>query len=118
MGFKEGIGREQITLFPESVDEYVSADNPVRFIDAFVEQLELEGLGFARSKPEIEGRPAYDPRDLLRLFIYGYMNGIRTGRKLERESRRNVEVMWLMRKLEPGFRTICDFRKENTKALK
>jgi len=78
----------------------------------------LKELGFERAEPEIEGRPAFDPRDLLRLFIYGYMNRICSSRKLERETRRNIEVMWLMGKLEPGFRTISDFRKDNTKALK
>ena len=118
MGFVKGVSRGQIVLFPESVEEYVSAENPVRFIDAFVEQLDLEKLGFNRSKPEIEGRPAYNPKDLLRLLIYGYLNRIRTSRKLERETWRNVEVMWLMGKLKPGFRTISDFRKENVKALK
>lgn len=118
MGFKKGVSREQIGMFPESLDEYVRADNAVRFIDAFVEQLDLEKLGFARSKPEIEGRPAYDPKDLLRVFIYGYMYGISSSRKLERESIRNVEVMWLIRKLRPGFRTISDFRKENAGSLK
>lgn len=118
MGFVKGASREQIVLFPESVDEYVTGENPVRFIDAFVEQLDLEKLEFKRSKPEIEGRPAYNPKDLLRLFIYGYLNGIRTSRKLERETWRNVEVMWLIGRLKPGFRTISDFRKENAKALK
>ena len=118
MGFKKGASRKQIILFPESVDEYVTPDNPVRFIDVFVEQLNLKELGFERAEPEIEGRPAFDPRDLLRLFIYGYMNRICSSRKLERETRRNVEVMWLIGKVEPGFRTISDFRKDNTKALK
>lgn len=118
MGFIQGASREQIIMFPESLDEYVSADNPVRFIDAFVEELNLGELGFNRSEPEIEGRPAFDPKDLLRLFIYGYMNRICSSRKLERETRRNIEVMWLIGKLSPGFRTISDFRKENAKVLK
>lgn len=118
MGFKKGASRNQIILFPESLDEYVMPDNPVRFMDVFVEQLDLKELGFERAEPEIEGRPAFDPRDLLRLFIYGYTNGICSSRKLERETRRNVEVMWLIGKIEPGFRTISAFRKDNIKALK
>lgn len=118
MGFIKGASREQIILFPESVDDYVRGDNPVRFIDAFVQQLDLEELGFERANAEIEGRPAFDPKDLLRLFIYGYMNRICSSRRLEGETRRNVEVMWLIGKLKPGFRTICDFRKDNSKALK
>jgi len=118
MGFIQGEGREQIIMFPESLDEYVTADNPVRFIDVFVEQLNLEELGFKRTEPEIEGRPAFNPKDLLRLFIYGYLNRICSSRKLERETRRNIEVMWLIGKLSPGFRTISDFRKENVGAMK
>jgi len=117
MGFKKGVSREQIILFPESIDEYITANNRVRFIDAFVEQLDLEELGFERVRPEIEGRPAFDPKDLLRLYIYGYLNDIESSRKLERESGRNVELMWLMGKLKPGFRTISDFRKGNVVAL-
>ena len=118
MGFIQGEGREQIIMFPESLDEYVTVDNPVRFIDVFVEQLNLEELGFKRTEPEIEGRPAFNPKDLLRLFIYGYLNRICSSRKLERETRRNIEVMWLIGKLSPGFRTISDFRKENVGAMK
>ena len=118
MGFIKGVSREQIILFPESVEDYVTEDNAVRFIDVFVEQLDLEELGFGRSKAEIEGRPGFDPRDLLRLYIYGYLNRICSSRKLERETWRNVEVMWLLGKLTPGFRTISDFRKDNTKGLK
>src|SRR5678815_1142656 len=105
-------------MFPETVDEYVSGDNAVRFIDVFVERLDLEELGFERIRPENEGRPAFDPKDLLRLYIYGYLNRICSSRRLERETCRNIEVMWLMGKLQPGFRTICGFRKDNTKALK
>jgi transposase len=118
MGFIQGANREQIIMFPETIDEYVTADNPVRFIDVFVEQLDLEKLGFERSKPEIEGRPAFNPKDLLRVLIYGYLNRICSSRKLERETRRNIEVMWLIGKLNPGFRTISDFRKDNINALK
>ncbi len=95
-----------------------SERNPVRFIDAFVTSLDLKALGFERAIASETGRPAYDPGDLLRLYIYGYLNRLRSSRKLERETRRNVELMWLMRKLTPDFKTIADFRRDNTKALK
>jgi transposase len=118
MSYIRGESREQITLFPEAVDDYISAENPVRFIEAFVDALDMEGLGFVRSEPNEMGRPAYDPRDLLKLYLYGYLNRVRTSRKLEIEAGRNLELMWLMRKLRPDFKTIAEFRKENTKALK
>ncbi len=118
MEFVQGVSREQAILFPESLDEYVTADNPVRFLDAFVDQIDLEEAGFARVEPGVTGRPPYDPRDLLKLFIYGYLNRVRTSRKLERETHRNVEVMWLLRKLRPDHKTIADFRKHNHKAFK
>jgi transposase len=118
MGYIGGEDRNQALLFPEILDDYMTQDNPVRFIDAFVSGLKLEELGFARSVPEATGRPPYDPRDLLKLYVYGYINGIRSSRKLERECNRNVEVMWLVRKLRPDFKTIADFRKDNRKAFK
>ncbi len=118
MGYITGADREQQLLFPEVLDEYVGAENPVRFIDAFVTSLDLKALGFERAIASETGRPAYDPGDLLRLYIYGYLNRLRSSRKLERETRRNVELMWLMRKLTPDFKTIADFRRDNTKALK
>jgi transposase len=118
MSYIEGESREQRVLFPEVLDDYISEDNVVRFIDVFVDGLEMEELGFNRSAPQETGRPPYDPRDLLRLYIYGYVNRIRTGRTLERECRRNVELMWLMRKLRPDFKTIADFRKDNREAFK
>ena len=118
MSYVEGESREQRVLFPEILDDYISEDNLVRFIDAFVDGLEMEELGFDRSAPKETGRPPYDPRDLLKLYIYGYLNRIRTGRTLERECQRNVELMWLMRKLRPDFKTISDFRKDNRKAFK
>jgi transposase len=117
MNYVEGESREQRVLFPEALDEYITEDNVVRFIDAFVEGLEMEELGFNRSAPKETGRPPYDPRDLLKLYIYGYVNRIRTGRTLERECHRNVELMWLMRKLGPDFKTITDFRKDNRGAF-
>lgn len=118
MSYVNGEPREQVTLFPERIEDYVGRDNPVRFLDKFVETLDLVELGFKQSVPKDMGRPAYHPADLLRLYIYGYLNGIRTSRKLERETVRNVEVMWLLRKLRPDFRTIANFRKENSDALK
>lgn len=118
MSYIEGSSRKQALLFPEIIDEYVTEDNMVRFLDAFVDGLSLEGLGFKHSVPEGTGRPPYDPGDLVKLYIYGYMNGVRSSRRLERECGRNVEVMWLLRKLRPDFKTIADFRKENRKAFK
>jgi len=118
MSYVEGISREQRVLFPESLDEYVTEENTVRFIEAFVEGLEMEELGFGRSAPKETGRPPYDPRDMLKLYIYGYLNRVRTGRGLERECQRNVELMWLMRKLRPDFKTITEFRKDNRKVFR
>lgn len=118
MGYVAGESREQVVMFPEVMDDYVGTDNQVRFIEAFVKQLELGALGFSKAEPEERGRPAYDPRDLLKLYIYGYVNEIRSSRKLERETNRNVELMWLMRKLTPDHKTIADFRKDNSKVLR
>jgi transposase len=117
MGYVEGTNREQVVLFPAVIDDYVSGENPVRFLEAFVNQLELGTLGFSKAEPEERGRPAYDPRDLLKLYIYGYVNEIRSSRKLERETRRNVELMWLLRRLTPDHKTIARFRQENARAL-
>jgi transposase len=117
MGYVEGTDREQVVLFPAVIDDYVSADNPVRFVEAFVKQLELGALGFSKAEPEERGRPAYDPRDLLKLYLYGYVNEIRSSRKLERETKRNVELMWLLRRLTPDHKTIANFRKDNARAL-
>ncbi len=114
----QGINRDQITLFPEAVDEYVAEDNPVRFIDAFVESLDLQALGFKHAVPEETGRPPYNPADLLKLYIYSYLIRIRSSRQLEREANRNVEVMWLLRRLTPDFKTIADFRRDNRKAIR
>lgn len=118
MSYIEGESRNQSLLFPEILDDYITQDKLVRFIDAFVDGFKMEEMGFTHSTPEGTGRPPYDPRDLLKLYVYGYINGIRSSRKLERESGRNVEVMWLLRKLRPDFKTIADFRKENRKAFK
>lgn len=118
MGYKEGVRREQQLLFPEAVDDYVDASNPVRVIDLFVASLDVEKLGFSRATPAWTGCPAYDPRDLLRLYMYGYVNRVRSSRGLEREAIRNVEVIWLLRKLKPDHKTIADFRRDHPKALK
>lgn len=118
MGYVQGERREDAVLFPEAIDDYVRADNLVRFIDAFVEQLDMAQLGFGRSEPKERGRPAYNPRDLLKLYVYGYMNEIRSSRKLERESKRNLELIWMLRRLEPDHKTIAEFRRTNSKALR
>jgi transposase len=113
-----GTRRDQTVLFPNTIDQYVDKENPVRFIDAFVDGLNLEKLGFKHSVPADTGRPSYDPSDLLKLYIYGYLNQVRSSRKLEKECHRNVEVMWLMKKLAPDFKTIADFRKDNVDCIK
>lgn len=118
MGYIEGIDRNQVILFPEVIDDYIEEDNPVQFINAFVDNLDLMGLGFKYSEPKATGRPPYNPADMLRLYIYGYLNRIRSSRGLEREANRNIELMWLLRKLTPDFKTIADFRKDNRDAIK
>lgn len=117
MPYISGANREQLILMPECLDDYVNEDNTVRVIDAFVDTLRLGELGF-KAEPAAEGRPGYDPRDMLKLYMYGYTNKVRSSRRLQREAMRNVEVMWLMRKLVPDFRCIADFRKNNTAALR
>jgi transposase len=118
LSFIKGTPRCDVLLFPEAFDDYVSDDNPVRFIEAFVDNLHLHQLGFSRTTPAHTGRPAYSPADLLKLYIYGYINRTRSSRLLERECSRNLELIWLMRKLTPDFKTIADFRKDNTEAIK
>ena len=115
-GFIEGEARTQATLFPERLDDYIAEENAVRVIDVFLDSLDLSGLGF-KMQPANTGRPAYHPGTLLRLFIYGYLNRIQSSRRLEREAGRNVELMWLISRLAPDFKTIADFRKNNTKAI-
>ena len=100
------------------MDDYVGADNPVRFIDAFVDQLDLAAAGFIRVAPKATGRPGYAPGDLLKLYIYGYLNRVRSSRRLEAECHRNIEVIWLLRSLKPDFKTIADFRSDNRAAFK
>jgi transposase len=118
MAHIEGADRSQVLLLPEAVDDYVGSDNPVRFIDAFVNELDLVKAGFVRARPKETGRPGYHPGDLLKLYIYGYLNRIRSSRRLEAEAHRNIEVIWLLRRLRPDFKTIADFRRENRAAFK
>ncbi len=113
-----GQDRSQSTLFPELLDDYIDADNPIRFIDRFVHGLDLVDLDFRHALPGPTGRPPYDPADLLKLYIYGYTNAIRSSRKLEQAIKINVELMWLLRRLQPDFKTISDFRKDNIASLK
>jgi transposase len=117
MAYITGTDRTQAVLLPEVVDDYVRADNPVRFLDAFVAQLDLAALGFQRAVPAATGRPGYAPGDLLRLYLYGYLHRIRSSRRLEQETHRNVELMWLLRRLTPDFKTIADFRRDHPRAL-
>ncbi len=111
--FVQGENRSQAALLPALLDDYVGEDNPVRFVDAFVEQLDLRTLGFAGVDPQATGRPAYHPAVLLKLYIYGYLNRIQSSRRLERETQRNIELMWLLGRLSPDFKTIADFRRNN-----
>ena len=116
--FVEGIDREQGTLFPECLADWIEEDNPVRVIDAFVDKLDLSGLGFDGVAPEATGRPSYHPSVLLKLYIYGYLNRLQSSRRLEREAGRDVEVMWLTGRLTPDHKTIADFRKDSGGSIK
>jgi transposase len=116
--FVEGIDREQGTLFPALLNDWIDEDNPVRVIDVFVGELDLGGLGFGGVDPKATGRPSYHPSVLLKLYIYGYLNRVQSSRRLEREAGRNVEVMWLTGRLAPDHKTIADFRKDNGTAIR
>ncbi len=115
--FIEGTDRDQCSFLPETLDDFVDEDNPIRVIDVFVDELDLGTLGFARVLPKATGRPAYHPSVLLKLYIYGYLNRVQSSRRLEREAARNVEVMWLTGRLVPDHKTIADFRKGNGRAI-
>ena len=117
MAHVSGQSRYQATLYPEVLDDVIAADSAVRVIDAFVASLDLAGLGFSKVEAEATGRPPYDPGDLLKLYLYGYSNQMRSSRRLEREARRNVEVFWLINRLAPVFKTIADFRKDHGEAI-
>ena len=116
--FIEGEPRTQSLLFPERLDDWIADDNPVRVIDAFVDELDLKELGFEGAVPAETGRPAYHPSTLLKIYIYGYLNRVQSSRRLEREGQRNVEVVWLTGRLMPDFKTIADFRKDNGPAIR
>ena len=111
--FIEGQDRQQVTLMPECLDDYIADENPVRIIDAFVDELNLVSLGFDRAAPAATGRPSYPPAILLKIYIYGYLNRVQSSRRLERECQRSVELMWLTGRLAPDFKTIADFRRDN-----
>ncbi|MDR9420014.1 transposase, partial [Gracilimonas sp.] len=118
MNYITGEDRHQSTLLPPTLDEYVHPDNPVRFIDVYIEGLDMCKLGFTHARLSGTGRPPYRPQDLLKLYVYGYLHKIRSSRGLERETHRNIELMWLLGRLQPDFKTIADFRKNNSEALK
>ena len=117
MHYIQGKNREQSTLFPQSLDQIIATDNEVRIIDVFVESINIADYKFV-TKTSLEGRPAYDPKDLLKLYVYGYLNSIRSSRMLEKECRRNIELMWLMKQLTPDHNTIANFRRDNDKAIR
>jgi len=116
-GFIEGENRYQSTLFPEQVDDFVDEDSVVRVIDVFIDRLDISGLGFKAEAAET-GRPGYHPRTMLKIYVYGYLNRVHSSRRLEREAKRNVELMWLTSRLAPDFKTIADFRKDNGEAIR
>jgi transposase len=118
MNHRTGLDRSQTLLFPERLEDYIGPENPVRFLDAFVASLDLHALGFARARCADTGRPPYAPAVLLKLYLYGYLHRVRSSRMLEAECQRNVEVLWLLGKLAPDFKTIADFRKDNLQPLK
>ncbi len=118
MNYRQGSERTQIQLLPPSIEDYVHPQAPVRVIDAFVDDLDMAKLEFTKATPALTGRPAYDPRDLLKLYLYGYLHRVRSSRRLEAEATRNLEVMWLLRQQRPDFKTIADFRKDNVKSFK
>jgi transposase len=116
--FIEADERNQITLLPECLDDYIAEDNPVRVVDVFVDELKLHALGFEGAQPAATGRPSYHPAVLLKIYIYGYLNQVQSSRRLEREAQRNVELMWLTGRLAPDFKTIADFRKDHGGAIR
>ena len=117
-GFIEGVSRDQTTLFPERLDDWIGEDHLARVVDLFVDQLDLPALGFQRYVAARTGRPGYHPAVLLKLFIYGYLNRIPSSRRLEGEAGRNVELMWLTGRLVPDHKTIADFRRQNGPAIR
>ena len=118
MSYITGFDRKQATLFPQSIDQIIDKENPVRFIDLFVDTIKVEEYGFKDITLNTNGRPPFHPADLLKLYIYGYMNKIRSSRGLEKECKRNIELIWLLKGLIPDHNTISNFRKDNPKAIK
>ena len=116
--FIEGADRRQATLLPDTIEDYVGEENPVRVVDAFVEMLDLGALGFDGVIPEETGRPSYHPATLLKIYVYGYLNQVQSSRGLERECHRNLELIWLTGRLAPDFKTIADFRRDNGPAVR
>ena len=116
--FVQGEARAQMSLLPECPDDYVSEDNPVRVVEAFIDALDLEKLGFVGVVPRTTGRPAYHPSVMLKIYVYGYLNRIHSSRRLERECQRNIELMWLTGRLAPDFKTIANFRKDNGRGIR
>src|SRR3979490_566095 len=116
--FIDGEDRMQQTLLPLSLADYVSEENPVRVIEVFIDELDLSALRFAGMTPAATGRPAYHPSTLLKIYLYGYLNRVQSSRRLERETQRNIELMWLVGRLAPDFKTIADFRKDNGAAIR
>ena len=118
MAFIKGVDRNQKSMFPEYIDDYIKEDNIVRVIDEYVEILDFKAMGFTKTQENRSGAPGYHPSTLMKVYLYGYLNGVRSSRKLENEANRNIEVIWLLGKLKPDFKTIADFRKENRNNLK
>jgi transposase len=118
MAYKHGENREQITLMPLCLDDYIGEDSVCRIIAAYVGRLDMAALGFKYAATKDTGRPPFDPAAMLSLYLYGYLNRVRSSRRLEAETQRNIEVMWLLEKLTPDDKTICNFRKDNSAALK
>jgi transposase len=118
MEFINGESREQRILFPDCIDDYITGSNAARVIEAYINSLDMAALGCGRPEPNAAGRPVYDPKDLLKRYLYGYMNRIRSSRRLETESGRNLELLWLLRRLSPDHKTTAEFRRQNGEMLK
>ena len=116
--FIDGEDRMQQALLPHSLEDYVGEENPVRVVEVFIDELDLAALGFSGMTPAVTGRPAYHPSTLLKIYLYGYLNRVQSSRRLERETQRNIELMWLTGRLMPDFKTIADFRKDNGPAIR
>src|SRR5579864_2212232 len=116
--FIDGEDRMQPALLPHSLEDYVDEEKSVRVIEVFIDELDLAGLGCSGMTPAVTGRPGYHPSTLLKIYLYGYLNRVQSSRRLEREAQRNIELMWLVGRLAPDFKTIADFRKDNGAAIR